>query len=228
MHSCSGAGLKKLFSELFEFFGEQHWWPAKTKFEVCVGAILTQNTSWKNVEKSIMELKKKRKLTVSAMNSTSLRDLTKLIRSSGYYNQKAKTLKDFCKHVVCNYHGNLNSFLSKPNDGLREELLSIKGIGPETADSIILYAAKKPSFVVDAYTERVMNRFFGLKMKSKVALKEFLEKNLNKDVALYNEFHALLVALGKEFCRKKPLCCDCPINKKCSHYGFNKKTAVKI
>lgn len=225
MKQCSSHELKKFFSKLMKIFGEQHWWPAKTKFEICVGAILTQNTSWKNVEMAICVLKTKRKLNIKAINSMRERELANLIRSAGYYNQKAATLKAFCHYVMRNYKGNLNSFLKKQIKELREELLSIRGIGPETADSIILYAAEKPTFVVDAYTERIIFRVFGIRFKNREKLKEFFEKNLPKNAALYNEFHALLVALGKNFCKKRPLCSECPINKNCSHYAYNKNTA---
>jgi len=211
--------LKKFYVALYDFFGPQHWWPGKTKFEVCIGAILTQNTSWKNVEKALSTLRAKKKLSPLAIDSLSHKELAELIRSAGYYNQKASTIKAFCKHIIRKYSGSINAFLKKHQDVLREELLSIKGIGTETADSIILYAANKPTFVVDAYTERIMARVFGLSFKNRHELKVFFESNIPKDAKVYNEFHALLVALAKNFCRKKPACAECPINKNCCYYN---------
>ncbi len=215
--------LLTLYKSLYEFFGPQHWWPAQSKFEVCIGAILTQNTAWRNVEKAIANLKKANKLSLEGILSLSEKELAKLIRSAGYYNQKAKKLKAFCSYIKENYEGSLEKFFSKSIHELREELLSLHGIGSETADSIILYAADKPSFVVDAYTERIIERFCNLRFNSRDELKKFFESKLPKDVKLYNEYHALLVALGKHFCRKKPLCLECPINKKCYHYKNNVK-----
>lgn len=216
--------LKKFYDMLYNFFGPQHWWPAKTKFEICVGAILTQNTSWRNVEKAIARLREAKKLSVHGISSLSTKELAELIKSAGYYNQKAMRLKAFCKHLEKNYKGSLRRFLAKPKQVLRNELLSMHGIGPETADCIILYAAEKPSFVVDAYTERIAARAWNLNLGSRDALKAFFEKNLPKDAKLYNEYHALLVALGKNFCRKRPLCPECPINKKCYYYKNKIKT----
>ncbi|MEM4662670.1 MAG: hypothetical protein QXM75_01475 [Candidatus Diapherotrites archaeon] len=220
MKTKASTSLKELYSLLYNFFGPQQWWPAKTKFEVCVGAILTQNTSWTNVEKAINKLKASKKLTLNGIASLSEKKLASFIRSSGYYNRKAKTLKAFCKHILKNYDGNLEKFFSNSIDLLREELISIPDIGQETADSIILYAAEKPTFVVDAYTERIVARFYGKQFKKREELKMFFERNLPKNTKLYNEFHALLVVLAKNFCRKKPLCQNCPINKNCCYYEY--------
>lgn len=210
--------LLKLYKTLYSYFGPQHWWPAKSKFEVCVGAILTQNTAWQNVEKAIANLKRAKKLSLQGILSLSEKELAELIKSAGYYNQKAKRLKLFCEYVEQNYAGSLKHFFNKPLAELREELLSLHGIGYETADSIILYAAEKPSFVIDAYAVRIMERFCNVKLKSRAELKQFFEDTLPKDVKLYNEYHALLVELAKNFCKKKPLCNKCPINKKCYYY----------
>jgi endonuclease-3 related protein len=210
--------LLELYKKLYTYFGPQHWWPAQTKFEVCVGAILTQNTAWQNVEKAIANLKKVRKLSLQGMLSLSEKELAGLIRSAGYYNQKAKRLKLFCEYVKENYNGSLRRFFNKSLDELRKELLSLHGIGSETADSIILYAAEKPSFVIDAYTVRIIERVYNIRFKSRTELKQFFENRLPKDTKLYNEYHALLVELAKNFCKKKPLCDKCPINKKCYYY----------
>lgn len=215
MEECD---LLALYKMLHAYFGPQHWWPAKTKFEVCVGAILTQNTSWQNVERAIRNLKRAKKLSLRGILSLNEKQLANLIKSAGYYNQKARRLKLFCKYVQQNYSGRLKRLFNKSLTDLREELLSLHGIGEETADSIILYAAEKPSFVVDAYTERIIERACNIKLKSRSELKKFFEDNLPKDVKLYNEYHALLVALAKNFCKKRPLCDKCPINKKCYYY----------
>src|SRR3990167_362875 len=143
---------RDLFDRLFAAYGPQHWWPAKTRFEVCVGAILTQNTAWSNVEKAIANLRREKLLTLKALAAADKRELARCIRPAGYFNQKAGYLKNFCRHVEENHSGSLERLLAEPLPALRHGLLGIKGIGPETADSIVLYAAGKPSFVIDAYT----------------------------------------------------------------------------
>ncbi len=223
----------KLFNLLLNAFGEQGWWPVtepnavkpsykkragltkRQKFEVCIGAILAQNTSWKNVEKAIENLSRNGLLSVKAINSCSQKKLALLIRSSGYFNQKSVRLKRFAAHI---YNGSIEKMLSKPVEKLREELLSLHGIGPETADSILLYAAFKPVFVVDAYTKRIAERVFAKKFHSYAELQAFFESGIPKSVACYNEFHALLVELGKNYCSKNPKCSECPINKNCYYY----------
>ena len=212
--------LLELYKLLYSHFGPQHWWPASNAFEVCVGAILTQNTDWRNVEHAIENLKKAKKLSMEGISNLEHEELERLIRSAGFYRQKAVRLKEFCKYVKERYNGSLEKMFSKPISELRSELLALHGIGEETADSIILYAANKPSFVIDAYTARIFERYFG-KRATKAQLKEIFENSLPKDVKLYNEYHALLVALAKQFCRKKPLCEKCPINKKCCYYKSN-------
>jgi len=154
------------------------------------------------------------------------KELAGLIKSAGYYNQKAKRLRIFCEYVKRNYSCSLKRFFNKPLPKLREELLSLHGIGQETADSIILYAAGKPTFVVDAYTARIIERVCNVQFKSRAELKQFFESALAKNATLYNEYHALFVALAKNFCRKKPLCRKCPINKKC--YYFKNKAVQDL
>jgi len=208
--------LIELYNKLYSSFGSQGWWPAERKFEMCIGAILTQNTSWGNVEKALQNLKKEKKLDARKIASMKKKELAELIRPAGYYNQKASYLKEFCLHLK-KYDFSLNKMFEKKLPELRKELLSVKGIGPETADSIILYAAEKPIFVVDAYTKRIINRVYNEKYKNYNELQELFHKNLPKETKLFNEFHALLVKLGKGYCRKeKPLCSKCPLRKECS------------
>ena len=208
--------LKPAYNKLFRRFGEQHWWPGETPFEVCIGAILTQSTSWSNVEKAIDNLKNENLLSPEKLNSIETNKLAKHIKSAGYFNAKARKLKEFTGHLS-KYDYDLDEFFSKPTPELREELLSIWGIGPETADSIILYAAEKPSFVVDAYTKRIFHRLgYTPENASYDDLKDFSEKNLPRDTQVYNEFHALIVRLGKEHCKKtKTNCKECPLLREC-------------
>lgn len=209
--------LLKTHNTLLKRFGPQHWWPADTPFEVVIGAILTQSTSWTNVEKAIGNLKNKDLLNAEDLHKLDVNELAAHIKSAGYYNAKARKLKEFMNHLYRNYDGDLERMLGSDGGELRKELLSIWGIGPETADSIVLYAAEKPEFVVDAYTKRIFSRLGHVKENIDYQdLKEYSEKNLPRDVKVYNEFHALLVRLGKEHCKKtKPVCIGCPLEKKC-------------
>ncbi len=207
--------LLNIHDRLLERFGRQEWWPADTKFEVIVGAILTQNANWKNVGRAIGNLRENNLLEPVGIHRVDEERLKEPIRPAGYYNSKAKKLKEFTNFLFKNYK-NLDEFLTLPKEELREHLLSIWGIGPETADSIVLYAANKPSFVVDAYTRRIFSRM-GL-VDEKIGydeLKKFFEDNLPEDAALYQEFHALIVELGKNYCRTKPLCDECPLVSLC-------------
>ncbi|MFH8080819.1 MAG: endonuclease III domain-containing protein [Candidatus Aenigmatarchaeota archaeon] len=215
----------KIYKILLNFFGKQNWWPAETKFEVIVGAILTQQTSWRNVEKAINNLKAHQLLNPLSLKEVELRQLEKLIKPSGFYRVKAKRLKEFVKFLFEKYDGNLENFLNLNKDILRKELLSIKGIGKETADSIILYAANKLTFVVDAYTIRIFNRLGLIKEEEYEAVKEIFEKSLPKDLELFKEYHALIVELGKNVCKKKPKCMECPLNDICDYAlnNFGKK-----
>ena len=167
-----------------------------------MGAILTQNTSWKNVEKAILNLKKNNLLNKEKLEKINIKKLANLIKSSGYHNQKAKKIKEFIK------------FLNSKKKITRENLLTVWGIGPETADSILLYAYNKPYFVIDAYTKRIMNKL-GYKENTYEKLQELFHKNLPRNYKLYNEFHALFVRLAKENCKTNPLCNNCPLNKNC-------------
>ncbi len=214
--------LMLIYNTLLAHFGRQHWWPADSPFEVVVGAILTQQASWKNVEKAISNLKKEKLLTPSRILKVSIGELEKAIRSSGYFRQKSRRLKTFCLFLDKRHKGELQSLFSQTISLLRNELLSIHGIGQETADSIILYAAEKPTFVVDAYTTRILNRIGVSKETRYIKVKKHFEINLPKDVYLFKEFHALLVKLGKEYCTIQPFCTQCPLIIACGYGGRHK------
>jgi len=213
--------LLKIYQRIHESFGPQHWWPAETSFEVIIGAILTQQTSWNNVEKAISNLKKEQLLNPEKIRDAKKEKLEELIRPSGYYRQKTKKLKNFINFLWEKYDGNLEKLFNQNISELRKELLSVNGIGKETADSIILYAAEKPIFVIDAYTVRIMNRLGITSEKDYGMLQKLFEENLPKDVQLFNEFHALIVHLGKNYCKKKPICDGCPLKIKCKYTKNN-------
>jgi len=204
--------LLGFYDRLFEFFGPQEWWPARSRFEVIIGAILTQNTAWKNVEKAINNLRSARVLNYRKLKELSQRRLASLIKPAGYYNVKAERLKSFINFLSSEYQGNLSRMLEEKTPVLRQRLLEVRGIGKETADSIILYAAGKPVMVIDAYTKRIFLRH-GLisKNSSYDYIQELVMDNLPGGSLFYNEFHALIVRLGKEYCLKKPRCNTCPI-----------------
>ncbi len=210
--------LKDFYESLYASLGPQGWWPGRTRFEVIVGAILTQNTSWANVEKAVANLRRARALSPRRMHALSIHELAGLIRPAGYFNIKAKRLKAFLNHLFDSYGDgpeNLKRLLSRRTDALRRELLSINGIGPETADSILLYAAGRPVFVVDAYTKRMLLRH-GLVGEGAAYqdIQRLFMENLPHDAGMFNEYHALIVRVGKDYCRaKKPLCDRCPLGR---------------
>jgi len=206
--------LMKIYQALYNHFGAQNWWPAETPFEVCVGAILTQGTTWKNVKKAIENLKKEKVLSPEIIYNMELPKLSQIIKPCGFYNVKAKRLKEFVVFLIKNYDGDLSKMFEEETFTLREKLLKIKGLGKETVDSILLYAGDKPVFVVDAYTYRIFNRHLFIPEEiSYDELQNFFMENLPEDVALYKEYHALIVACGKNFCKKKnPECKKCPLN----------------
>ncbi len=207
--------LLEIYQKLLTRFGPQHWWPAQEPFEVIVGAILTQSTAWTNVEKAIVNIKAARKLSPEALRRLSEEELAWLIHPCGYYNVKARRLKSFVKWFGEQYDDSLIRLFSNDTDKLRNQLLRVFGIGEETADSIILYAGNKPVFVIDAYTRRVTDRL-GLSPEDKSyhAYQALFSDNLPHDTSLFNEYHALLVRLGKESCRKLPLCKVCCLNQR--------------
>lgn len=205
--------LNTIYSKLYNYFGPQHWWPAKSSFEVMVGAILTQNTSWLNVEKAIKNLKKEKLLEPGGLRDVSLGRLASLIRPAGYYNIKAKRLKDFLNFLFKFYRGRPSLMRLTDTQTLRRRLLSVKGVGPETADSMLLYAAGRPVFVIDAYTKRILSRHNLIAEDASYEDAQGLfMASLKSDVQMFNEYHALLVRLAKEFCLKQnPRCKECPL-----------------
>jgi endonuclease-3 related protein len=205
--------LRSYYGTMFLKLGPRHWWPAKSAFEVIVGAILTQNTSWSNVERAIANLRRERLLAPRALERIRPARLANVIRSSGYFRQKARKLKSFARFLRAEYGGSLDRMFRTPTPLLREKLLAVHGIGPETADSILLYAGRHSVFVVDAYTRRVLERHELIRAHATYEeIRQLFEKNLAPDHQLYNEYHALLVAVGKEWCRtKNPRCSECPL-----------------
>lgn len=214
----------KIFKKLFNHYGPRHWWPAKTRFEVIVGAVLAQNVSWKNAKKAIDHLKDAGLLSPEALSSCRHQKIAHQIKSSRFYNQKAKKLKALCSWMMQTYDGSLNKMFRQQTEDLREQLLGIKGIGQETADCILLYAAGKPSFVSDAYTQRFFERygvFHGRKTYEEI--RNFFMHHLPRDIYLYNEYHALIDHHSSHVCQSRPDCDRCPVriidrNTRC-HYA---------
>ncbi len=219
--------LRQIFNILYRKYGNQGWWPLskgnlearhhngkpendKDKFEIIIGAILTQNTSWANVEKAIYSLNKANLLEPKKMAAARESEIAELVRPAGYYNQKARRLK-----FIANYFIKNKDLLNKNKEELRKELLGINGIGPETADSIILYAAEKPSFVIDAYTKRVFSRLLKKDFGSYGNWKYFFESNLKNKSGIFNEYHALIVEHAKKSCNKTPKCENCILRSGC-------------
>ncbi|GMT42091.1 MAG: endonuclease III [bacterium] len=211
--------LTAIYDCLLNHFGPQHWWPGETDFEVCIGAVLTQNTSWLNVEKAIDNLKKASLLDFEKIHVMPEKKLAKFIKPSGYYNLKAKRLKALLDFFASLDGGDWRTSLQKTKlPKIRETLLNVYGIGPETADSILLYGAGRLTFVIDKYTLRFSERYgiFPVKTGYEPARAHFMD-NLPGSVKLYNEYHALLVAHGKYHCKPKPACSECPLRKNCGY-----------
>lgn len=209
----TASSLEAMYRAMFEALGPSGWWPGETPFEIAVGAILTQNTNWKNVEKAIANLKAAGLLEPGPMHRAALESLQELIRPSGYFRMKAVKLKNFLSLLQDAADLDMDRLAAYPMQELRPMLLSVKGVGPETADSILCYALGKPSFVVDAYTYRILGRH-GLAGEEADyhELRDLFMDNLPEDQALFNEFHALLVRVGHNWCKKKePLCDGCPL-----------------
>lgn len=208
--------LLRYYRRLFRHFGPQHWWPARTRFEVILGALLTQNTSWSNVERALSNLRRRGLLSAKRLGDVNMRQLERLLRPAGYFRQKSRYVRRFVRHLNGRNGpepSGLARLLKKPTEALRAELLSLPGVGPETADSILLYAAKRPVFVIDAYTRRVLARH---KLAREEAtyddLQNLFHRHLPHDPPLFNEYHAQLVAVGKTFCHKRrPDCAACPL-----------------
>lgn len=213
--------LSTYYSALFSAHGPQHWWPGRSRFETIVGAILTQNTSWKNVERAIANLRAAKLLTPGAIRCVSTRALANHLRPSGYFRQKTTTVKNFVTFLYAHHRGSLRRLFATPTGTLRDQLLALPGIGPETADSILLYAGKHPVFVVDAYSRRILERHALLppeaasnSRRSYEQIRALFESQLPRDRQLFNEFHALIVHTGKLHCRKSnPLCSSCPLQR---------------
>ena len=222
---------QELHELLLKKFGSRNWWPIDKKyherygsdprFEIIVGAVLTQNTAWSNVEKALDNLKSKQMLEIKKVSEIDIKSLQNMIRPSGFFNQKAQRLKNLALYLHNNYRDNLDIFFNREMHDIREDLLSLNGIGPETADSIILYAGNLPIFVVDAYTKRICER---LPLNTNISYDEiqrYFEKELCKKYSkkeitkVYNELHALIVELAKNYCKKKPKCNNCPLTKYC-------------
>ena len=208
--------LKIIFEKLTYAYGPRHWWPAETPLEVAIGAILTQNTNWKNVEMAIANLRSEIRLTSQALIEIDRDKLEQLIRPSGFFRQKAERLQLFAEHLSAHHDGSLEQLLRQPLAAARHELLRLKGIGAETADSILLYAGALPSFVVDAYTRRLFERLGYLHGKeSYEQVRSQFMTQIPVDPNVYNEYHALIVEHCKRFCRKQPRCGDCCLNGIC-------------
>ncbi len=208
----TAARLADFYRRMSAHYGPTHWWPGDTHFEIAVGAILTQNTAWTNVEKAIANLKAARLLSPKAMLAASDDALETALRPSGYFRQKAKRVRLFCEHLLKHYGGSPKRMSARPLPELREELLALHGIGPETADDILLYACGKPVFVVDAYTRRILSRH-GL-VEPNIGyepLRALLETHVAPDLHTYREYHGLIVWTGKDFCHTHPRCEGCPL-----------------
>lgn len=204
--------LQDVYHRLLVTYGPQHWWPGESPLEVMIGAVLVQNTAWKNVEKAIDRLREAELLDPQALGRLPADELAEYIRPAGYYRVKARRLHNLLKLVVDRYAGSLERMFEQDLETLREELLQTNGIGPETADSILLYAARKPTFVVDTYTHRIFARHGWIDFGAGYyEIKEHFESGLDRDPALFNEYHALLVRVGHLHCRKTPKCDGCPL-----------------
>ncbi len=204
--------LMEIYQRLYKHFGPQYWWPAQTPFEMMVGAVLTQNTAWSNVEKALVPLRKQGLLTPLAMRRLPEKTLARMIRPCGFFNVKARRLKALTEFIFKEYGGSLTRMFSENGKTLREKLLGVKGVGPETADSILLYAGHFPVFVVDAYTRRIFSRHGFMDGKGDYHdIQDFFMHRLPQKTQLFNEYHALIVKTGKSFCKIRPDCSSCPL-----------------
>ncbi|MDY6932882.1 MAG: endonuclease [Spirochaetota bacterium] len=208
--------IQRIYRILFQYYGKQGWWPGETEFEISIGAILTQSVSWRNVEIAISNLKQKYFLIPEVLNSKGVEEIASLIKSTGYFNQKAKKVKNFLEWFL-KYDFSFDILKGMDTKTLREELLLINGIGPETADSILLYALSKKTFVIDAYTKRIFTRVGILSGKENYTqMQKIFHNRFKGGIQDYNEYHALIVKHGKDVCKKKPLCDGCCIAENCN------------
>ena len=205
-----------IYERLLDHYGPQHWWPAKTDFEVVVGALLMQQTAWANVERAIANLRKEGLLDPHALATASVTRIRRAVRVAGLYRTKPGRLKSFCRHLVERSDGDLRSFFCGPTEAARADLLAQPGVGPETADSLLLYAGHHPVFVVDAYTVRIGRRVGLFRTERYDAVQRYFEDRLPRDASLFREFHALLVLHAKTFCRVRPRCAGCPVRTLCA------------
>jgi endonuclease-3 related protein len=214
-HGAGGITPVALYEALHDHYGDLEWWPAEGPYEVMVGAVLTQRTSWRNVEIALANLRSAGILDIDSLLSTPVDTLEELIRPSGTYRQKASRLRGLFLMVDRKGNGSLEAFLDRPTEVLRQDLIDVPGIGPETADSIILYAAQRPAFVVDAYTRRVLDRLEVDAGTSYAQVASWFKDGLPVDADLYNNYHAVLVELAKDHCRARPRCKGCPLTAVC-------------
>lgn len=206
--------LIKIYDKLYSFYGPQQWWPGDNPFEIAVGAILTQNTNWSNVERAITYLKKEKVLNPEALHKLSIEKLASLIKPAGYFNIKAKRLKAFIDFLITKYKGSMKKMAAEDAGSLRKKLLNIYGIGHETADSILLYALDMPVFVIDVYTKRVLSRHGVMDYNAQYGeYQGMFHQELDEDIQIFNEYHALFVRVGKDYCKPKPQCRECPLAK---------------
>lgn len=211
--------LMDAYRRMTEHYGDLNWWPGESQIETIVGAVLTQNTNWTNVEKAIENLRAAKSLDLQSLLSLKVEDLENLIRPAGYFRIKTQRLRNLLSFIA-NEYGDTETMFASDAAKLREQLLAVNGVGPETADSILLYAGEKPTFVIDTYTHRVAKRHGWIELDADYAtLKAFFEKHLERDVALYNEYHALLVNIGKEHCKPTPRCENCPLQELLTNNG---------
>ena len=211
----TGAALIRFYQRLNDVYGPQHWWPAKTPFETIIGAILAQNVSWTGAHNAVCQLRERGLMHPHALYEAGPEVIAPLIRSSRYYNQKSQKIHTFLRYFLTHYHGSVSRMVENPETQIREELISLRGFGPETVDSILLYALMKPVFVVDAYTRRMGSRIGWFdEAVTYEDMQDFFMSRLPRDVPLYNDFHAQIVYLGNHVCKKNPQCMSCPVREK--------------
>lgn len=209
--------VMQVYRLLSDHFGPTDWWPAESKFEMMIGALLMSQTSWRNVERAIRNLKERGMLSPAGIAKTRLETLTRLVRPAGLYRSKPRRLREFSRHILNETGGDVDAFLRRDPRMLREELLSMEGVGAETADSILLYAAGARVFVVDAYTRRIAKRVGLFILDDYARVQAFFQKNVSGGVEVYREYHALVVLLAKEICRPRPRCDVCPLAGICDY-----------
>lgn len=223
-----GKILQQYYEKLLDELGPQGWWPARTRLEIVLGAILTQNTTWNNAALALKRLRKAGLLTLSRLLGVRQAQLEELIRPAGFFRQKASAIRNFLDWLAAAFAGSLGSVFKQSPEVLRSELLDIRGLGPETVDAILLYAGRQPFFVADAYTRRILARHDLLpEGASYEAAQTFLHRHLPADPALFNEFHALLVEVGKRYCRRRAPCCqECPLQEFLLHEPQDRPTEL--